>query len=108
VGQTAEEPHYQTVWTPEGGFTQVAHDHGSGQEEDHFEWEATGRLFGLRIKGFPRELVDAPDLEVVGYYVGTSTFQLNGQTDEAPTLDAIRAVPFNSGVHLGTQVAHPQ
>jgi hypothetical protein len=31
---------------------------------------------------------------------------LHGEEGEAPTLDVVRAVPFNSGAHYGSPVAH--
>jgi hypothetical protein len=105
-GEGEEHQHYETVWTPDSGFTKMAHEHNHEHAEEHVEWEATGRLFGLRVRGFPRELVEAPDLEVVGYYLGMTPFVLKGTKGDAPTLEVLRAVPFNSGVHLGTEVAH--
>jgi hypothetical protein len=105
-GEGEEHQHFETVWSPESGFVKQPHQHVDEVPEAHEEIEATGRLFGLRLKGFPREVVEAPDLEVVGYYIGRSPFFLKGEQGEAPTLDVVRAVPFNSGVHLGTPVAH--
>jgi len=98
--------HYEVVWTPGQGFIRQPHEHLHADNEQHIEYEATGRYFGLRVQGFQRELVEAPDLEVVGYYTGRTPFAYRGEQGDAPTLEVIRAVPFNSGVHLGTPVAH--
>jgi hypothetical protein len=105
AGREAHQ-HVETVWTP-GGFVRQPHAHLSDEQaEEQTEYEATSRLFGLRLAGFPRELVEAPDLEVVGYYSGRTPFDYRGERGEAPTLQAVRAVPFNSGVHPGRPVAH--
>ena len=101
-----QHQHYEVVWTPGQGFIRQPHEHLHADAEQHIEYEATSRYFGLRVQGFQRELVEAPDFEVVGYYVGRTPFAYRGESGEAPTLEVIRAVPFNSGVHLGTPVAH--
>ena len=101
-----DHQHEDIIWTPSNGFTRVAHEHLHLREEQHTEFEATGRFFGLKVKGFPRELVEAADSEVVGYYLGRDIFELEGKEGQAASLDVIRAVPFNSGAHLGTPVAH--
>lgn len=106
AGGAEAHQHAETVWTP-GGFVRRPHAHlADEQAEERSEYEATGRLFGLRLAGFPRELVEAPDLEVVGYYTGRTPFAYRGEQGEAPTLQAVRAVPFSSGVHPGRAVAH--
>lgn len=99
--------HYMRIWTPTAGYVRVSHrDAKTASSDAEVEYEATGRYFGLRVPGFPRELVEAPDLEVVGYYQGRSTFSYRGEEGEAPTLQVIHAVPFESGVHPGRPVAH--
>lgn len=107
AGSGEKHLHFKRVWLPSQGYVQVPHADARDQSDAEVEYEATGRLFGLRVPGFPRELVEAPDLEVVGYYIGRTPFTYHGEDGDAPTLQVVRAVPFESGVHPGRPVAHP-
>jgi hypothetical protein len=96
--------HTERTWSPFGGYQRIQHTHVESDLDE--EDEATGRVFGLRMKGFPREVVEASDLEVVGYYVGHTPMVYRGERYDVATLDVVRAVPFDSGAHKGTPVSH--